>query len=201
MARVSTVFTIGHSNRPIEDLIALLQRNAITAVVDVRSQPYSRMYPQFNRDPLEDTLKRAGIHYIFLGKELGARTDDSNCYDNGRVRYARLAQTKLFQHGLDRVQAGAAKGYIIAILCAEKQPLECHRMVLISRWLAERGVEVKHIVSEELVESHEQSLERLMQELSLGSMHLFRNSEELVAMAYEMQEDRIAYTKPEEEHR
>lgn len=201
MARVSTVFTIGHSNRSIEELIALLRQNGITAVADVRSQPYSRLYPQFNRDPLEDSLKRAGIQYIFLGKELGARSEDTRCYDNGRVRYGRLAETALFQHGLDRIHAGLAKGYTIAILCAEKEPLDCHRTILVARQLAARGFEIKHIVGEKLVEDHRETIERLRHGLSLGSMHLFKGEDELVAIAYEMQEEKIAFTKTEEEHR
>ncbi len=197
---MSVVFTVGHSNRTIEELLALLHANGITAVADVRSQPYSRRYPQFNRAALEDSLQRAGLQYLFLGKELGARSDDPSCYDAGRVRYERLADTPLFHRGLQRVAVGCAKGYVIALLCAEKEPLDCHRMVLVARRIAARGVTVRHIVSETLVEDHAQTLERLMQDLSLGSMHLFKTSEELVALAYQIQEDKIAFTRTEEEH-
>src|SRR5258708_5379694 len=94
------VFTIGHSIHPQERFIALLRLHGITALCDVRSKPYSRMNPQFNRDELEKVLLEQGIAYRFLGKELGARSDDPLCYEGGKVQYGRLAQTDLFNHGL-----------------------------------------------------------------------------------------------------
>lgn len=85
----------------------------------MRSSPFSRFNPQFNREPLEHYLKSNGIGYVFLGKELGARSDDRSCYDHGRVQYSRLAQTALFQSGIDRVQQGAAK-YRVALMAMER---------------------------------------------------------------------------------
>ena len=82
-----TVFTIGHSTHPIEEFISLLKAASITVVGDVRSRPYSRMNPQFNREPFRNALAAAGIRYVFLGAELGARTDDPSCYRNGQVQY------------------------------------------------------------------------------------------------------------------
>ena len=92
-----SVFTVGHSNHPLEHFIGLLRRHGVTAIADVRSKPYSRMNPQFNREDLSEALKAAGIVYVFLGKELGARTEDPACYESGKVRYDRLARTDLFR--------------------------------------------------------------------------------------------------------
>ena len=92
-----TIYTIGHSTHEIENWISLLKRHRIEAVADVRSVPYSRWQPQFNRESLIDSLKTHGIAYVFLGKELGARTDDPECYEDGRVKYRLLAKTKLFK--------------------------------------------------------------------------------------------------------
>ena len=97
-----TVFTIGHSTHPQERFIALLRQHGINALCDVRPKPYSRMNPQFNREELEVALQAHGIAYRFLGKELGARSDDPNCYESGRVQYSRLAETNLFKYGLKR---------------------------------------------------------------------------------------------------
>ncbi len=111
------VFTVGHSTHSAAKVLELLRRNEITAIADVRSQPYSRMNPQFNREPMKDALKSAGISYVFLGRELGARSEDRSCYIDGKVQYDRLARTDLFQRGLARVVDGASR-HRIALLCA-----------------------------------------------------------------------------------
>jgi uncharacterized protein (DUF488 family) len=94
---LQTVFTIGHSTHSETRFIDLLQLHHITAVCDVRSKPYSRRNPQFNREDLKETLDDNGIAYVFLGKELGARSQDAACHDGGKVQYERLAQTELFK--------------------------------------------------------------------------------------------------------
>ncbi len=136
------IFTVGHSTHSAELFLALLRQHQVVAVADVRSSPFSQFNPQFNREPLEQCLKANGIRYVFLGKELGARSEDRSCYLDGRVQYGRLAQTPLFQSGLDRVLQGAAK-YRVALMCAEKEPLECHRTLLVAKALAERGQPVR----------------------------------------------------------
>jgi uncharacterized protein (DUF488 family) len=186
------VYTIGHSTHTIEQFLALLRQNTITAVGDVRSRPYSRWNPQFNREELERALSASGIAYVFLGKELGARSEDPACQEQGRVRYDRLAETDLFQQGLRRVQEGMAK-YTLALMCAEKEPLECHRTILIGRHLEALGVEVRHILPDGSVETHKDALRRLGRLLNLPETHLFLSQEELAVDAYHRQEERIAY--------
>lgn len=192
------VYTIGHSNREFADLLALLRRHGITAVGDVRSQPYSRRYPQFSREPLEKALKEAGIQYVFLGRELGARSDDPKCYENGSVKYERIAATELFQSGLDRVERGM-ETHRVALLCAEKEPLNCHRFALVSRELARRGVQVLHILEDGRAEPHEETIARMLTALHLPEVDLFRSREEIVASAYQVHGDRIAYVREERE--
>src|SRR5271157_6086016 len=109
-----TVFTIGHSTHPLERFIALLKLHRITALGDVRSKPYSRTNPQFNREDLKKELREIGIAYVFLGKELGARSQDATCYDGGKIQYERLARTDLFKRGLDRIHEGVQR-YRIAL--------------------------------------------------------------------------------------
>ena len=188
-----TVFTIGHSTHPQERFIALLRRHGITALCDVRSKPYSRMNPQFNREELERALLEHGIAYRFLGKELGARSDDPHCYEGGKVRYDRLAETDLFKHGLQRVLRGMKDDFRIALMCAEKEPLECHRTILVARHLAALGVAVAHIHADGHLESHDAALSRLAQLVKLPEYDMFHSREELLADAYLRQEERIAY--------
>ena len=136
------VFAIGHSTHTQEDFIELLERHRITAVCDVRSKPYSRMNPQFNREDLTKALASHGIEYRFLGKELGARSEDPSCYEGDKVRYSKLANTQLFKDGLKRVRRGLKEGFRIALMCAEKEPLECHRTILVAPQLIALGIAV-----------------------------------------------------------
>jgi uncharacterized protein (DUF488 family) len=186
------VWTVGHSTQTPEAFVALVRRHEISVVADVRSAPYSRFSPHFNKDALQRSLKANGIKYVFLGRELGARSDDPTCYEHGRVRYARLAKTDLFQQGLDRLIRGAGE-YRIAIMCAEKEPLECHRTILVARALVGRGVEVDHILASGQVEPHGDAMIRLLRVVGILREDLFRSEGELIEEALARQEERIAY--------
>lgn len=190
----SLVYTVGHSTHPQGHLINLLKQHGITALCDVRSRPYSRMNPQFNRPELTRALKNQSIRYVFLGEELGARSDDSSCYEQGRVRYDLLARTRLFQSGLDRISTGMAS-FKLALMCAEKDPLLCHRTILVARHLEKRGIHVEHILADGALETNEEALLRLAQALNVreGEAHMFRSREQLFDDLYEMQGKRIAY--------
>jgi len=189
-----TLYTIGHSNHPIERFLALLRQHGVTAVCDVRSKPHSRYNPHFDREALKSALEAAGIAYVFLGKELGARSDDPSCYLYGKVQYTKLAQTALFREGLKRVRDGM-KSYTIALMCAEKEPLDCHRTILVSRQLAESGLRIEHIHEDGRLEPHADALVRLAHSLKLreSQLNFFRSSEDLFADAYALQEKRIGY--------
>jgi uncharacterized protein (DUF488 family) len=187
-----TVFTIGHSTHTQERFIALLSQHGVTALCDVRSKPYSRVNPQFNREELKKALKTHGISYVFLGKELGARSEDPSCYENGKVQYDRLAKTDLFRQGIQRVQDGM-KTFKLALMCAEKEPLECHRTILVARHLSDLGIDVQHIHATGKLESHSDALKRLAVMLKLPQADLFSPNQDMFAAAYRRQEERIAY--------
>ena len=186
------IYTIGHSTHPIDQFTALLRQHAIGAIADVRSSPYSRHNPQFNRDTLRDALRATGIAYVFLGEELGARPTDFSCYRNGKVGYDLLAATPLFQRGLDRVVKGASQ-FRLALMCAEKDPLDCHRTVLVARRLSERGLAIHHILADGTLETQERAVERLRQRLQLPPSDFFRSEEETIREAYKRQGAAIAY--------
>jgi uncharacterized protein (DUF488 family) len=186
------IYTIGHSTHSREYFVELLKRHSITAVCDVRSKPYSRMNPQFNRESLKETLASSGIKYVFLGKELGARTEDRSCYRNGKVQYELLAKTELFKKGIDRVKKGADE-YRVALMCAEKEPLDCHRTILVSRILSEDGVPIRHILGNGTLEEHSHALQRLITMLKIPSSDMFRTEEVAIEDAYMQQGHQIAY--------
>ena len=155
------VLTIGHSTHPVEGFLDLLRRHGVTAVADVRAAPYSRFNPQFNRETLVGSLDARGIAYVFLGRELGGRSEDPAVYDDGRISYERLGRTRAFEKGLDRVERGAA-GHRIALMCAEREPLECHRCLLVAPALDARSVSVAHVCSHGGLERHSDAMERLL---------------------------------------
>ena len=166
--------------------------HAVNAIADVRSSPYSRFNPQFNRESLQKVLKEEGISYVFLGKELGARSDDPACYENGKVQYARLAKTAEFRAGIDRVRQGA-ESHRIALMCAEKEPLECHRTLLVSRALESAETPVMHILPDGKLESYAEALKRLIRMVGLTEDDLFRSRQEVIDEACLLQEERVAY--------
>ena len=189
------VFTIGHSTHPLEAFVALLRRYEAAKVTDVRSTPYSRFNPQFNRESLVRNLTAHGIEYAFLGVELGGRSDDPSCYENGRIRYDRLAATSSFRRGLDRVVQNAG-GRPVALMCAEKEPLNCHRTLLVAQALTARGVPVGHILADGGLETHAAAMERLLAlhgDTQQGE--LFASPGGLVEWAVARQAERIGYLR------
>ena len=188
------VFTVGHSNHAPEAFINLLVRHGVDEIVDVRSAPYSRYTPHFNHEPLQRTLDDIGIAYTYVGGELGGRPADRSCYDaDGRVRYDRVAETMQFDDGIRDV-IRAADERRVALLCTEKEPLECHRTLLVARSLTDRGVDVRHILADGALESHGDAMTRLVETHKLppdGDM--FRTREDVIVEALERQARKFAY--------
>lgn len=193
-----TLYTVGHSNHSIDRLLELLTRHSITAVNDVRSQPYSRYNPQFNRESLKSCLEETGIHYVFLGEQLGARSKNPAHYTNGKVQYKALAESKEFEQGLEKVRQGLETDRI-ALLCAEKDPINCHRSILISRHLRQNGMDIQHILEDGSLESTTELETRLIRTLKLPEQDLFVTREEIVERAYEIQGEKIAYSVDSDE--
>lgn len=146
------LFSIGHSNHSVEYFIGLLQRHGITALADVRSTPYSRRHPQFRREALAESLKDAGIAYVFLGEELGGKRTE------GLIEAAR---SPAFRSGIERLREGAQR-YRVAFMCAEREPTDCHRTMLVARHLRAPDVVIRHILANGALEEHESVERRLV---------------------------------------
>jgi len=139
------LWTIGHSNHPLDDFLDLLVQHQINVLVDVRSSPYSRYASHFNKKAIEGPLQGRAIRYLFLGDVLGGRAQGEQFYDDqGHVLYGRLAESPQFQEGIERLLRGVAT-HRVALMCGEEDPTDCHRRRLIGRVLGQRGVDVLHI--------------------------------------------------------
>jgi uncharacterized protein (DUF488 family) len=188
---MSGIYTIGHSNHAALRFIDLLQGAGIDCVADVRSTPFSRRNPQFSQKALAASLKDARIEYWFLGDALGARPKDPDCYEGGKVSYARIAATLSFQDAIGAlIEASHAKR--IAVMCAEKEPLECHRTLLVGRALVQRGTELRHILADGRIEPH-LDLEARLLHLAKETVDLLNDRGAALARAYDRQGRRMAY--------
>lgn len=196
-AGARTVFTIGHSNHSFEEFLILLVRHGVDTLADVRSAPYSRFAPHFDGEALSGALGREGVKYQYYGRELGGRPKNPACYEAGRVQYDRVIETKLFLKKLDQLRRALAAGRV-ALMCAEKDPLYCHRTLLVARALDERRgggehVRVEHILANGGVERHRTTIDRLLAKYGLEEDGgLFpRSREERVADAIALHMKRI----------
>ena len=186
------IYTIGHSNHSAVRFIDLLQGAGIDCVADVRSTPFSRRNPQFNQKALTASLKDAGIEYWFLGDALGARPKDEACWESGKVSYARIAATPAFQRALDALIERSVSTRI-ALMCAEKEPLECHRSILVGRALALRGMELRHIHADGRIESQSALEERLLR-LAKEHVDLLSDRDAALARAYDKRGRQLAFS-------
>jgi uncharacterized protein (DUF488 family) len=154
------LYTIGHSNRPVDEFIRLLVGHAVTHLVDVRSRPYSRFHPQFNKTVLPQALLAYGIAYTWAGEALGGRPKDPLCYIHHaisskpeeylhEVSYPEVMQRPWFVEGIHNLLKLAGEN-TTCIMCAEKDPARCHRHHLIARYLLQRypNMTVWHILSD-----------------------------------------------------
>lgn len=159
---MNEIYTIGHSSYTHEQYLKLLIRYSINCIVDVRSIPYSKYVPQFNREEIKEFLKLNSIYYIFMGKELGARREDKGLYTNGYLDFEKTSKSMSFIKGIERVKDGVEKGYKIALMCKEKDPIDCHRNILVARQFFKQGFKVTNILENGSIETQEHLEERLL---------------------------------------
>jgi uncharacterized protein (DUF488 family) len=177
---VTTVYTVGHSNHDWPTFERLLVKGDITTIADVRSSPASRL-PHFNRATLKTRLNASGIAYEFLGAELGGRPNGGGIPD-----YERMAATTIFLQGIEQVEQIATRTRL-ALMCAEHEPLTCHRCLLVGRRLVERGISVAHILRDGTVEPNEATEDRLLALIRHADDDLLTSREDRLAAAYRAQ--------------
>lgn len=187
----NNLLTIGHSNLPADQFLAMLKAHAVTAIVDVRSVPFSRRFPWFSSRTLSERLQTKGIAYIMMGDTLGGRPANPAFYCDDVADYEAMATAADFRTSLDRVMAEATR-HRLCLMCSEREPLDCHRCLLVGRALAERGCSMAHILGNGSIEPHSVTEERLLAWLRPDDDLFGGTADSRLAEAYRKRARRIA---------
>lgn len=188
------ILTVGHSTHSWDRFQALLTGRGVTAVADVRTSPWSRHTPQFNRDTLAERLKEIGVAYVYLGDALGGRPEGARLFEGGVADYEAMALEPAFKLGLDRIRKGATT-HVVAMMCAEQEPLDCHRCLLVSRQLRTFGAPIAHILPDGSLEAHEQTERRLLVCEGLDHEDIFESPAERLDRAYRQRARKVAFAE------
>ena len=195
------LYTVGHSSQSLEEFLSLLQRHSINCVVDVRSVPASKFAPQFNEESLKNFLKLHNIQYLPFGDKFGARRTDC-INDDGQVDFEMAVTTPLFQQGAERLMKGLNRGFSIALMCSEADPLECHRFSLVSRYFHNKGIEILHILKDGNLATQGEVEKRMVNEFLHSRKYHLAEVDELFATyaaedqlrdAYKLKNKEIGY--------
>jgi uncharacterized protein (DUF488 family) len=209
------IFTIGYSGFQIDEFVRVLRENEIAAVIDVRSSPYSGYHVDYNKEPLKRVLKNNGIAYRDYSVEFGARQTRTEFFaPEGYLDFKKYVLSDSFQEGVTRIERGIEAGYTPALMCAEKDPMNCHRTIMVGRWFHDHGYTVRHIQPDGIVESHDSVERRLREEFSVKQLmnqigfdtndendvkQITLSEEMLTSEAYDKQNRKIAYRGEDEE--
>lgn len=196
------IYSIGHTNHTIDNFILMLIKQNINCIVDVRSTPFSKYTPQFNKEILRESLNIKGIHYLHMGKEFGARRENTLLYTKeGYLDFQKARNDNDFLSGVERLKDGCEKEFKIALMCTEKDPFDCHRAIMVSKGLKDNGFNVKHILSDNTIQTQEKIEERLLDkyypdrfQISFFAYWGEKNTiEEMIEEAYKRRNAEIGY--------
>jgi len=163
------ILTIGYGSRTIEEFIAALKANGVKYLIDVRTSPYSKFKPEFTKEPLQASLERAEIRYLFMGDSIGGQPRDSDCQTDGKVDYDKVRAQAFFQEGIQRLKKAFEQQCHAALMCSEARPEQCHRSKLIGEALVSAGIPVSHIDEDGAVLTQTEVIDRLTK----GQLDLF----------------------------
>ncbi len=193
----SRLYSIGYATKPIPTFIEQLNRYHINVVADIRSVPFSKTFHDYHQGAIQGHLVRAGIRYVYLGEELGPRSKEPHHYDAcGQVQFDRLRHSSLYKQGVERLKTGIQRDYTIALMCAEKDPANCHRSLLIGYDLQRTlGMTLWHITHNGELED-QTALEQRLSHMHQLDEDLFLSAEEAQEKAYQQQLKKTSYRRP-----
>ena len=188
------LLSIGHSNIAFERFFALLHNVGVSSIADVRSVPSSRRFPWFSKNNLSAGLAAEGLAYTAMGDTLGGRPRDDSLYRDGVADYEAMAAKPEFLSGLEQLIDAAAHARV-CLLCAEREPLDCHRCLLVARSLAERGLTTGHILHDGTIEPHAATEQRLLALDGEGCDLFAAGQHERLAAAYRRRARAVAFRR------
>lgn len=205
MSNNKRIYTVGHSTTSSAFFLEVIKKFGVSCIVDVRSIPFSRHVPQYNKDELGRFLRRNGIQYVFMGDEFGARRDDKQLYSPlGFLDFERTRRSELFLRGIERLIKGLENGFTIALMCTEKQAIDCHRSILVGKGLADIGFEVVHI-DHDYSTMTQQELDRALLKTYFPEVNMFAdqlgeplNEKAMIEEAYRLKNREIGFIGYEE---
>lgn len=187
------IYNIGYAGRELEDFALQLKELNISYLIDIRSLPYSGYFPQYNREDFAEYLSHKNIKYVYMGDLLGPRSKDETHYkDNGQIDFRILSQSDKFREGIERLRK--AEQYNVCLMCAEKAPEVCHRLLLVSRYAKQNGLDVNSIMFDGTIETLSETQTRIMKEKKLQP-DFFTTKEELMEIVLDDQSNKFAYNK------
>lgn len=195
------LFTIGHSQYTPEYFVKLLEKHGINYVLDVRSTPYSRYAEQFNRESIQAFLDKNDMKYSYMGKYFGARPTELSLYSpEGYLDFEKVTQSERFNIGVENVVLGLKRGNKIALMCTEKDPIDCHRAIMVARAFDIKGIEVNHILPDGNIQTQRELDNRLLdmyfgdrEQLSIFNYNNVITDEEYIVQAYRKRNEEIGY--------
>ena len=200
---MNDLFTIGHSVHPLAYFLELLRKYAVDYVIDVRSIPYSEHASDYNKENIKNFLNDEKIGYAHMGKYFGARQEDSSLYtfDKNKEKYyldfEKVQKSPNFQIGFENILKGREK-YKIAFMCSEKNPIDCHRAIMVGNAFFKKGCSVKHILDNGLIKDHSdlnnELLNKYFPNRSQGDFFCQTNEKDLIDQAYQKRNIEIGYT-------
>lgn len=195
---MKTIYTIGYTGFKLDEFKKILRENNISCVVDVRSNPSSKYYPDYNSNNLKSFLNKNGIRYRHYGEEFGARQNSLKYYTNGYMDFEKFTKSQQFWEGFHKIEAGINLNYVFVLMCAEKNPYDCHRSIMISRVFYDNGYDVKHILADGNIESQNdienQFLENYFPNRNQSSLFVSETStKDLIKKGYILRNREIGY--------
>lgn len=189
---METIYTIGYAGFEIESFLKALKEHGITVLIDVRSSPVaSEYYKAYSKDVLEPLLKSNNILYRNYSAEFGARQTNKDWFTNGYLDFKKFTNTDNFKSGVKKIKDGMALNYKFVLMCAEKDPINCHRTIMISKALQDLGFQIKHILPNDL-ETQEELNKRLLK-LYFPNSSLFDDEQTMLEESYRLQNEKIGF--------
>lgn len=201
---MNEIFTIGYSGFNIESFISILKKYKINSLIDVRSNPHSKIYTDYNKETLEKILRNNKIYYRNYYKEFGARQTDYSYYTEEYLNFNLYTKSENFQNGMKRIIQSIPLGYRFVLMCSEKDPIMCHRNIMVAREFYNNGIEINNILSDGSIVTQKKIEERLVDiyypnrdQLTLFDEQL--TWQEMVENSYKKQNEKIGYRLTETE--